>query len=296
MAKKRRIPVNFSGNKENGLEGNGGQQPVDSAEQNAGSPEDEQKQPAEEAESRVREGGAGGDTAEPAEAQIEPEDRDADFSLLDESQELPSINRESEGVAAELVQVRKELEETHDKYLRSLADLENYRKRVLKERSELLKYQGEKVLYDFLQVVDDFERAVSHLDADPEQIKAGVNLIYKNFLAVLEKWGVRGETTVGSLFDPAKHAAISKVPVDDAIPGTIINELKKAYFYKDKLLRPAEVVVAAAPRREESVEVKEQEKDTHDSASANSEQESGGAEEAGEAADDGSDDSSEQKR
>jgi molecular chaperone GrpE len=71
-------------------------------------------------------------------------------------------------------------------------------------------------------------------------------MTHKVFLERLGKWEIRGESGVGSTFDPQKHAAISRVPGSDAKPGTIIGELKKAYFYKDKLIRPGEVVVASS--------------------------------------------------
>lgn len=165
----------------------------------------------------------------------------------------------------QLVQTLKtEVEEYKDKYLRSLAEMENYRKRSMRERSEYLKYQGEPILFDLLSIVDDFERALQHKEADPEKLRAGVELIYKMFKDLLSKWEVKGESAVGQEFDPTKHSALSRVPVDDAKPGTIINELKKLYYYKDKLLRAAQVVVAGEkPKAEEAgVEAEAPEEDS----------------------------------
>ena len=124
----------------------------------------------------------------------------------------------------------------------------------MRERSELLKYQGEMILVDLLEVVDDLELALQHADADPAKLKPGLQGIVKKFTDTLTKWEVKGDSGIAQEFDPAKFMALSQVPVDDAKPGTIINSFKKAYFYKDKLIRPGQVVVAGArPKAAESV-------------------------------------------
>lgn len=182
------------------------------------------------------------------------ESRDADFSQLDEEIDPAGKGKAEDGASAEAPGLSKELEkakaeaaENHDKYLRALAEFENYKKRALKERSDLLKYQGDRIFTELLEVIDNFERALQHSDADAAKFKEGVQLIHRGFLNVLEKWQVRAQSAVGAVFDPSKHAAISKIPAaPGTVPGTIVDELKKAYFYKDKLLRPAEVVVALA--------------------------------------------------
>lgn len=150
----------------------------------------------------------------------------------------------AEASSEEVRKLRAEVEESKDKYLRALADMENYKKRALKERSELLKYQGERMVLDLLEVLDNMELALSHSNADPAKLKAGLELIHKGFVDVLGRWEIRAVSALGKEFDPVQHQALSKITVDDAKPGTVINEFKKAYFYKDKLLRPADVVVA----------------------------------------------------
>lgn len=194
------------------------------------------------------------------------EARDADFSALaDEPAEDAEKNGDSnaEGAAAEasvavdpeyrdheIQRLQGEVAANHDRYLRALADLENFRKRALKERSELLKYQGQSVLFDLLEVYDNLELAVQHSDSELEQLREGLALIHKRFGEILSKWEVRPDPAVGKSFNPEYHNAISRVHVDDAEPGTVLNELKRAFFYKDRLLRAAEVVVAAAPAEE----------------------------------------------
>ena len=139
----------------------------------------------------------------------------------------------------------KELADTKDRYIRLLADFENFKRRALKEQSELLKYQGERLVVDLLEVIDNLELALAHSSAEHDKLKAGLDMVYKMFVERLAKWEIKGESSVGSDFDPHRHSAISKVPGGDARPGTIVGELKKPYFYKDKLIRVGEVVVAA---------------------------------------------------
>jgi molecular chaperone GrpE len=169
-------------------------------------------------------------------------DADSEEPLM---QELALKRQEIEGL-------KREMAGSQDKYLRALADFENFKKRSLKERADLLKYQGEQLVQDLVRVIDDLELALSfsgsaEAAADSESAKfvEGIKMINKNFVDTLAKWGIRAESAVGEQFDPQKHMAISKVSVPDASPGTVVSELKKVYFYKDKILRVAEVVVAA---------------------------------------------------
>jgi len=127
-----------------------------------------------------------------------------------------------------------------------MADFENFKKRALKEQSELLKYQGERLVVDLLEVLDNLELALAHSSAEYDKLKAGLEMTHKLFVEKLGRWEIRGEGGVGKAFDPQRHQAISRVTSADAKPGTIVGELKKAYFYKDKLIRPGEVVVAAS--------------------------------------------------
>jgi molecular chaperone GrpE len=139
----------------------------------------------------------------------------------------------------------QDLAEMKDRYLRLMADFENFKKRALKEQSELLKYQGERVLVDLLEVLDNLELALTYSSAEYEKLKQGLEMVHKMFVERLGRWDIRGESSVGREFDPHRHLAISRVPGNSAKPGTILGELKKPYFYKDKLIRVGEVVVAA---------------------------------------------------
>ena len=148
-------------------------------------------------------------------------------------------------MTAELASVKRTLAEEKDRNLRLLAEFENFKRRSLKEQSELLKYQGEKDVVDMLEVMDNLELALAHSSAEYEKLKQGLEMIHKLFVERLGKWEIKGVSGVGQQFDPQKYAAISRMPAGGNAPGTILGELKKAYFYKDKLIRPGEVVVAA---------------------------------------------------
>lgn len=198
------------------------------------------------------------------------DERDADFSELkefpasataaegaegaeEETQDGPRAE-ELEALKAEAERTKAELDETKDRYIRLLAEFENFKKRTLKERADLLKYQGERVILDLLDVVDDFERALQHGQGDAAQFLAGVELIHKKFMDLFGRWEVRAESGMGQPFDPEKHSALSRVPAGDQAPGTIVAELRKPYYYKDKLLRHGEVVVAAEEAEEGPVQ------------------------------------------
>ncbi len=172
------------------------------------------------------------------------ENRDVDFSKLEQAE--PSA--ENKGEVSELSTLEAQLAESKDKYLRALADFENFKKRTTKERSELIKYQGERIFADVLDVLDDLELALKYSGAEPEKLKSGLELIHKKFVAVLSKWEVRGESQIGKDFDPNLHRSFSEVQSEDAKAGTILDELKKPYFYKDRLIRVGEVVIAAAKK------------------------------------------------
>jgi molecular chaperone GrpE len=150
----------------------------------------------------------------------------------------------------ELKSSKAEAVENYDKYLRAVAELDNFKKRAMKERSDIMKYQGERIFVDLLEIVDDFERALQHAESDAGQLKSGLELILKRFNSILTKWEVKGESAIGKQFDPNLHNALSRVPAPGTASGTILAELKKPYFYKDKLIRHGDVMVAEGEPQE----------------------------------------------
>jgi molecular chaperone GrpE len=138
-----------------------------------------------------------------------------------------------------------------DKFLRERADIENYRKRVQKEKEEILKYGNESFIQEMLPAVDNLERAISHASEESSAVIDGVKLTLSMLIGTLKKFGVAPvETPPGTPFDPALHQAMAQVECADQEPGTVVSEFQKGYTLNDRLLRPAMVTVAIAPKGE----------------------------------------------
>ena len=159
--------------------------------------------------------------------------------------------------AEHLLRLETEAKESYDKYLRAVAEFENYKKRMIRERADLLKYAGESMARDLLDVLDDLERAIAaaseedgaqaNSEATAADFVKGVKLIKDRFVSIFDKHGIKGEPAVGQPFDPNTHQALASVPVPEVEPNLILEEFKKAYYFKDKLLRVGQAVVSAAP-------------------------------------------------
>lgn len=155
----------------------------------------------------------------------------------------PSVE---EALAASQAEVQK----NWDLYLRARADLENYRKRTQREKEELSRFANENLLREILPVLDNLERALDHARqgaADNSGLVQGVEMTLSQFQRVLEKFGVTPITSLGALFDPARHEALGQLESADQPPNTVVQELQKGYLLNDRLLRPAMVMVAKAP-------------------------------------------------
>lgn len=144
----------------------------------------------------------------------------------------------------------KQLEKAKSDYLYLRAEFDTYRRNVIKERAQLVKYGSESVARDLLEVVDNFERALAtkvNSESAAGYIK-GVELIHQELLSVLQRHGiVPVETKTGTPFDPTVHEALGAEPTNSVSPGSIVKVLKKPYKLHDKLIRPGQVVVARAP-------------------------------------------------
>jgi molecular chaperone GrpE len=136
--------------------------------------------------------------------------------------------------------------ENHDRYLRTLADFENFRRRSRQEMEDARRFAGEKLISDLLPVLDDFERALQHSEgsAGAEAVREGVLQIQKLLLDTLAKHGVEPVEAVGQPFDPQLHEAIMRVePGPDRVPGTVAEELRRGYTLHGRLVRPSLVKV-----------------------------------------------------
>ena len=147
-------------------------------------------------------------------------------------------------VEEQLEAAKKEVEQYKDKYLRAVAEFDNYRKRTLKEKAELLLNGSEKAVCAFLPILDDFERAIADKTEDVNAIKEGVQIIFNKFNKTLESLGVRKIETEGKNFDVDFHEAVAMVPgMGDDKKGKVIDCVQTGYQLNDKVIRHAKVAV-----------------------------------------------------
>lgn len=147
-------------------------------------------------------------------------------------------------VEEQLEAAKKEVEQYKDKYLRAVAEFDNYRKRTLKEKAELLLNGSEKTVCAFLPILDDFERAIADKTEDVNAIKEGVQIIFNKFNKTLESLGVRKIETEGKDFDVDFHEAVAMVPgMGDDKKGKVIDCVQTGYQLNDKVIRHAKVAV-----------------------------------------------------
>ncbi|MGA0555257.1 nucleotide exchange factor GrpE [Larkinella sp. VNQ87] len=155
---------------------------------------------------------------------------------------------EEQGVLSEFDKVSVELTDLKDKYLRLYADFENFRRRTAKEKVELISTANEGLLVALLPVLDDFERAMKSAEttSDVDVLKEGVQLIFNKFCKVLESKGVKPMESVGQVFNPDLHEAITQFPApSDDLKGKVIDETEKGYFLNEKVIRFAKVILGS---------------------------------------------------
>lgn len=138
-----------------------------------------------------------------------------------------------------------------DKYLRSVADLDNFRKRALREKEEARTYGAENLLRDLLNILDNMERAIE-ASGDAESIKQGVKMTHDQFKSILRQHGVEIIEAAGTPFDPAHHEAVAHVESAEHAPGTVMQEHRRGYKFRERLLRPSMVSVAKPQAKPES--------------------------------------------
>jgi len=148
-----------------------------------------------------------------------------------------------------IVELEAKQKETYDRYLRSVAELDNFRKRTRKEIEDARIDAQSRVLREMLPVLDNLERAQAAAGegGDAHGVVEGVRLVLRQFAQALERCGVTQVSAQGSAFDPTQHEAVSQQETDQAPPGTVVGVLQSGYRIGDRLLRPALVVVAKAP-------------------------------------------------
>jgi len=167
-------------------------------------------------------------------------------NMADEAQISEAVEEEQAGFEAVVSELNLKVADLNDKHLRLSAEFDNYRKRTLKEKMELTKTAGEGILKAILPVVDDFERAMAHIDdaKDLQAVKDGVILIYNKFNEFLNNQGLKAIEAKDAPFDTDLHEAITKIPAPtDEMKGKVIDCVEKGYTLNEKVIRFSKVVV-----------------------------------------------------
>jgi len=147
---------------------------------------------------------------------------------------------------SEVDKLKAELEEMKDKYLRNVAEFDNFRRRNAKERVELIQTAGKEVITEMLDVLDDCDRAQKQIETtdDANEIRQGVSLVFNKFRNVLQSRGLKPMETINKDFDPDLHDAITEIPAPTPeLKGKVVDEVMKGYYLNDKIIRHAKVVV-----------------------------------------------------
>ena len=172
---------------------------------------------------------------------------DAEAAQAQENASGETISERGEDVQAkELEEVKEQLEVQKDKYLRLSAEFDNYRKRTMKEKAELVLNGGEKTISSILPVLDDFERALQNMEktTDVNAVKEGVEIIYNKFMKVLKENGVKVIEAKGLPLNTDFHEAIAVIPApEEALKGKVLDCVQNGYTLNDKVIRHAKVVV-----------------------------------------------------
>lgn len=163
-------------------------------------------------------------------------------------------NKEAEELKRQLEEKEKEAAANYDKYLRAVAELENYKKRVSKEKADIIRYGKEDIIKDILPFMDSLDRALQHETGDVKAFREGIALIQDQLLCCLKKHGVQRIEAAGKDFDPNFHEALMQMDSDQHEENKVISEMEKGYLLNGRLLRPSRVCVCKkAPKEEKEI-------------------------------------------
>lgn len=170
--------------------------------------------------------------------------------------EVVAVEDETEALQNQLTQALEESKGHQEQYLRTLADMENLRKRTQRDKEELAKFANESILRDILPVIDNLERAVEHAEQaeSDDGLFEGVQMTLTQFNQLLDKFGVEPVDAIGQPFDPAYHQAMGQLESEEHPINTVVQQMQKGYQLNKRLLRPAFVMLAKAPA---AVEIEE---------------------------------------
>ncbi len=189
---------------------------------------------------------------EPEKQEETPKETSAPEDIAQEPSEETSAEAPEKTSEELLAESQKEIEKTRDLYMRARADLENYRRRVQKEKEDLIRFGNENIIRELLPVMDNLERAVEHARSESQESEGllqGVEMTISQFQKALEKFGASTFSALGEPFDPGRHEAMGQLDSDEHPPNTVVQELQKGCLLNDRLLRPAMVMVSRAPEK-----------------------------------------------
>ena len=184
-------------------------------------------------------------------------DQDKKPELSAEQHADDAINSELESLRQQLGAKEDEARTTYERLLRQAAELENFKKRSIREREESIRFANETLIRDLLPIIDNLERAVAHAQGggNGRPLVEGVEMVIRGLLDVLNKYGVTQIQAMGQPFDPVKHEAMAQVESADHEPNTVVEEHHKGYLLHSRLLRPALVSVSKQAKKNGQSEV-----------------------------------------
>ena len=165
-------------------------------------------------------------------------------------EKIPSENID---LREKLEEKEKEAKDNYDRYLRTVADLENYKKRAAREKADIIKFGKEEIIRDILPFIDSLDRALEHSTGNVQTFKEGIALIQDQLLCCLKKHGVERIETAGLAFDPNFHEALMQIESDQHEDNKIVSEMEKGYLLNGRLLRPSKVCVCKKINKENDV-------------------------------------------
>ena len=173
------------------------------------------------------------------------EEKSVENDATNESNPSTEPTTEEAPVLSELDTLKLELVDQKDKYLRLMAEFENFRRRTAKERIELIQTASKEVIVSFLDVLDDCDRAEKQLNSSDDIAlqKEGIQLVFNKVRAIMQSKGLKAMESVNATFDVELHEAITEIPVPDDMKGKVVDEVTKGYLLNDKIIRFAKVVV-----------------------------------------------------
>jgi len=172
---------------------------------------------------------------------------------IEKLKEIQTLQKEEiDSLKKEVEAKKKEANKNYDKWLRLCAEFDNFKKRIEREKADFIKYAGEKIVRDLLPIMDDLDRAIKagKENHKKEDFIKGIEMVVNQIISTFKTHGAKPFDSLGKIFDPNKHQAVSKISTEDYEHHTITEEFRKGWMFGDRLIRPAMVVVAENETKE----------------------------------------------